>query len=160
GRRSPESCFYVHERNQGGNGATRLVAQTLQERGPGYLLQRWWDRALACPVGDEEDFLKYMLRRHADQLTRFTEAFFATAPEDRPPPRELLVGLTRGWMPEGDPLLGRLGGLLTGELSFAGQCLPQLGVVLDILRLEEELTQRFQRPPTATELAGTAACAA
>jgi hypothetical protein len=160
GRRSPESSFYVHERNQGGNGATRLVAQMFQERGQGYLLQRWWDRALACPVGDEEDFLRYMLRRHAAELSRFAEEFFAAAPEDRRPPRELLVALTRGWMPEGDTLLGRLAGLLTGELSFAGQHLPQLGVVLEILRLEGELARRFQRLPTATELAGTAAHAA
>src|SRR5262249_5598372 len=107
GRRSREPAFYVHERNQGGNGATRLVAQVFQERGAGYLLQRWLDRALVCPVGDEESFLKYMLRRYEGELVSFTEQYFQARPQDRRPPQELLVGLTRNWMQEDDPLLGR-----------------------------------------------------
>src|SRR5262249_14793535 len=80
--------------------------------------------------------------------------------EDRRPPRDLLVGLTSGWMPPDDPLLGRLAGLVTGELSFAGEHLPRLGVVLEILRLEGELGRRFQRPATTVEVAGAAASAA
>jgi hypothetical protein len=159
-RRPIDPAFYVYERNQDGNGATRLVGAALTERTPSHVLARWWDASLACPVEDEEDFVKHVLRRHHDSLRRFQQEFWAAPPEARPSPRGLVVGLAAPWLSENDPRLGRLAGLLTGELIFAGRRLRQLDLALELLGLEDELARRFHRPAVPAELAGYAATAA
>lgn len=158
GRRPDDPALYVYERNQDGNGATRLLSSSL-DRGPGYSLRRWWGCTLGCPVGDEEDFIRHMLRWHAAEFAAFRQRFEAAPSRSKPSPREMLERLSSGWRAAvmDDPAVGRLAGLLTGELTFAGECVAQLGLTTELLALEDELSGRFGRSPSPAELAGFAA---
>lgn len=159
GRRSPDAAVYVYERNQDGNGATRLVRLSLTGRGPTHIVRRWHECALGCPVAEEEVFVKHILRHHAADMLGFRAAYERAAPGDRPSPRPLLERLTAGWLlaAEGDPRVGRLAGILVGDLSFGGDCVASLPLHLELLHLEDELSGRFGRPPLPAELAGVAA---
>ena len=158
GKKPWDTSFYVYERNQDGNGATRLASEVLKEN-PTHLLKRWWEVTLSCPVGDEEDFLKRVLRDNKQLLLDFQETFFQSEPQDRPNPRDFLFPLVEGQVKDKnhDPLLQRLAGLLTSELSIAGQTLRRIGLQSELLHLEDALAERFKRPPTPRELAGYAA---
>jgi hypothetical protein len=158
GRTATDPAVYAYERNQDGNGATRLLLTGLHRPG-GYPVRRWWGCACGCPVGDEEDFVKHVLRSHRAELLHFAAAYRAAPAGDKPSPRALLESLISGYRlasPD-DPAVGRVAGALTGELTFAGASVPYLELVLELLALEDELTARFQRPPVPGELAGFAA---
>lgn len=148
-----ESRFFVFERNAGGNGATRLL-QVAAQRPPGYLLNRWWEHSIGCPVAQDEDFVRTAFTRDGARLVAFAQDFLAAAPKDRPSPRPFLTEL----LPEvvdDDMALGRLAGILTGELKLATD--PGLSVAAlhdELQRLEDQLASRFQRHPIAEELAG------
>jgi hypothetical protein len=56
-----------------------------------------------------------------------------------------------------DGLLTRLGGLLTEQLTLAGEeGLPLIDLHVDLQRAEDALATRYERPPTPEELAGEA----
>lgn len=155
GKEPQDTSFYVYERNQDGNGATRLVAEVLQEK-PAHFSTRWWETTLSCPVGDEEDFIKTVLRKHSQSLLNFQKEFFKSEPKNRDNPKYFLVSLVEQQIKGHDdnPLLQRLAGLLTSELSLAGRRLPRISVQIELLQLEDELAERFKRPATPVELAG------
>ena len=154
---SPGHDFYVYERNQDGSGATRLVVEVLEEKGLPYRVERWWDVSLACPVGDEEDFLRAAFRQHGPQLRAISDAFFRADPAERVPPRESLEALFPG-APRGGAFLVRLAGILTSELGFGrGPSIPLVALHVEIQELEDALAARFRRPPSPAEVAGYAA---
>jgi hypothetical protein len=155
---SPGRDFYVYERHQDGSGATRLVGDVLREKGLAHRVERWWDVTLACPVGDEEDFLRAALRQHGPELRGFSEAFFAAAPTDRSSPEAFLQAMFPAIQGADDGFLVRLGGILTAELTFGGsEAIPVVALHVEIQQLEDALAQRFHRHPTPGELAGYAA---
>lgn len=155
GKEPHDTSFYVYERNQDGNGATRLVAEVLQEN-PAHFSTRWWETTLSCPVGDEEDFIKTVLRKHSQPLLNFQKEFFKSEPKNRDNPKHFVVSLVEQQIKGYDenPLLQRLAGLLTSELSLAGESLPRISVQIELLHLEDDLAERFKRPANPVELAG------
>jgi hypothetical protein len=145
--------FFVFERNAGGNGSTRLVGE-LNGRGEGYLVNRWWEYALGCPVGQEEEFVSAAFAYAGDAFVQFARDFLAAAPRDRPTPREALSALLPELVPD-EVVLGRLASVVTSELTLAGE--PGVAVAAvhhELLQLEERLAERFRRTPTQEELAG------
>jgi hypothetical protein len=156
---SPGRDFYIYERNQDGNGATRLVVEMLARRGRRYGVERWWDVTLACPVGDEEDFLRAALRQHGPALRGFAAAFLAAAPPQRTSPAEFLAGLFPAVAARGDAgFLSRLAGILTTEVGFGGgQPIALVDLQVELQELEDTLAGHFRRAPTTMELAGYAA---
>lgn len=152
---SPGRDFYVYERNQDGSGATRLVAQVLREKGLPHQVERWWDVTLACPVGDEEDFLRAVFRQHGPALRAFSAEFLSLPPAQRPSPKDFLQGLFPA-VAAGEPgFLTRLAGILTSELEFGGGgAIALVDLQVEIQGLEDALAARFRRPPTLGELAG------
>lgn len=155
GKEPQDTSFYVYERNQDGNGATRLVFEVLQEN-PAHFSTRWWETTLSCPVGDEEDFIKTFLRKHSQPLLNFQKEFFQSEPKKRKNPKDFVVDLVKEQIKGRDDnsWLQRLAGLLTSELSIAGRRLPRISVQIELLHLEDELAERFKRPATPVELAG------
>jgi hypothetical protein len=155
---SPDHDFYVYERHQDGGGATRLVGQVLSEKGMPHRVERWWDVTLACPVGDEEDFLRAALRNHGSELRAFSAGFFTQPPADRPSPQRFLEALFPAISSGENALLVRLGGILTSRFEFAdAEPIPLVDLHAEIQALEDGLAARFHRRPTAAELAGDAA---
>ncbi len=155
---SPAHDFYVYERHQDGGGATRLVGEVLREKGMEHRVERWWDVTLACPVGDEEAFLRAALRNHGPRLRAFSTTFFETAPAERPSPRAFLEALFPALPVGDDGFLVRLGGILTSRFEFGGaDAIPLVALHAEIQELEDALAQRFHRSPTPAELAGHAA---
>lgn len=154
------SAFYVYERNQDGNGATRLAFELLDEKSskePAYLSSRWWDSTLSCPVGDEEDFLKAVLRSYGSELLKFQEEFFQAEPQHKPDPKRFLSNLLQGQLTQNSPFLQRLAGLLTSQLSLLGETISLVGLQIELQHLEVELAERFNRQPVPIEVAGYAA---
>lgn len=148
-----EARFYVFERNAGGNGATRLLAEA-GLRPPGYMFNRWREHSLGCPVGQEEDFVRTAFARAGDRLVAFAREFLSTPPRDRPSPEPLLADLLPDVVDD-EVALGRLAGIVTGELSLAGEAgIPVAALHRELQRLEDELAEHFQRHPIAEELAG------
>jgi hypothetical protein len=155
---SPGHDFYVYERNQDGSGATRLVVEVLDERGLPYRVGRWWDVSLACPIGDEEDFLRAAFRQHGAQLRAISDAFFEAEPAERVSPRAPLEELFPAVVAGDEAFLVRLAGILTSELGFGGGAsIPLVALHVEIQELEDALAGRFHRPPMPAEVAGSAA---
>ncbi|HEX4612455.1 MAG TPA: DEAD/DEAH box helicase, partial [Urbifossiella sp.] len=158
GREPADPALYVYERNQDGNGATRLLADGLR-RGSGHAVRRWWGCTCGCPVGDEEDFVRYALRSHQKELAAFAARFRVAPLDNKPSPRATVEGVASAYRATDadDPALGRLAAVLTGELTFGGDTVPSLELTLELLALEDELAARFHRPVLPVELAGFAA---
>lgn len=152
---APRRDFYVYERNQDGSGATRLVAEVLNGRGLPHRVERWWDVTLACPVGDEEDFLRAALRQHGTELRAFAAEFFATPTAERDSPAEFLDSRFPAVAGPGHGFLARLAGILTSQVEFGpGAAIARVDLQIEIQALEDALAERFHRPPTPGELAG------
>lgn len=154
---SPNSDFYVYERNQDGNGATRLVGAIREPQRLPHLVERWWDVTMSCPVGDEEDFLRAALTAHGAALRGLSAGFFAAPLPERQSPKEDLIAMFPA-LARDLGLLGRLAGILTSQVEFGGGgAIPLVELHLEIEALRAVLAARFGRPPTQAELAGHAA---
>lgn len=151
-----DSAFYIYERNQGGSGATRNLSYMWPQRSASHRLKRWREESLSCVVGDEEDFLRAVMQGYEEQLTQFVKEYMATPRYLRQSPKTFLAELFKGFMEEDDPLLQRLGGLLTAELSLFGTTIERFSVQLELHKLERVMQNRLQRRITPLELAGYA----
>jgi hypothetical protein len=153
---SPEHDFYVYERNVDGSGAARLVRDVLGCGAPDERVRRWWDATLACPVGEEEEFVRAMLRRHPRELTDFAREFHEAPLDQRPSPKAFLLEAVGHLIDESDGPLVQLAGILTAEVSFGAESVARLPLQLELDALERQLTVGLRRAPTPTELAGYA----
>jgi hypothetical protein len=153
---SPERDFYVYERNVDGSGAARLVRDALGGGTPDERVRRWWDATLACPVGEEEEFVRAMLRRHPQELADFAQAFHEAPLDQRPSPKAFLLDLVGQLLDESDGPLVQLAGILTSEVSFGAESVARLPLQFELDVLEQHLTAGLRRAPIPTELAGYA----
>lgn len=162
GQAPKEPAFYVYERNRGGNGSARAAAETLRRKDVGYRIQRWWDVSLACPVGDEEEFLRTVMRRAGKALLDLQAEYVALPPEDRSNLPEDLEALLKREVGEHaffnrhESMVKHLGGLLTSQLSLGDHTVERFPLQLELLSIEDELSERFHRPPELQELSGYA----
>ena len=157
GRWSPDDSFYVYERNADGNGATRLVRDALGSSKVGHLMARWWDVSLSCPVGDEEDFLRAVFRRHGPALVDYANRFLSTPVAERESPRAFVEGLVPDVLAGEEGLLSRLAGMVTSSFSLAGVEIPLVALYVEVATLEDELASVFFRSPTGIEAGSHAA---
>lgn len=154
---APEHDFYVFERNHNGSGAARLVHQVVRRRGPMHLLARWWDVTLACPVGDEEEFIRAVIRTHGGEIAVWAVDFFARSPQERESPLPMLRQWLNHLLPEEHAFVQEMAGIITAEVALpGGRQVPRVFLQLEIQAVEEALRHRFRRPPTPNELAGYA----
>jgi hypothetical protein len=150
-----EDALWVYERNQDGSGATRLVNEVLSSQGRGYVLTRWWDSTLSCPVGDEEAFIKTVIREEGKALRDYAEAR-RDEDETPPDPDDFLEGLLgkRASDSRHAQALARL--LVAQDRIYGSDGIPRIELVCEIQDIEDLIAGQFQRMPTVGEVAGYA----
>ncbi len=147
-----EDALWIYERNQDGSGATRLVDEVLLSKGKGYVLKRWWDSTLACPVGDEEAFIKTVIREEGEALRDYAEA---RRDDDQrtPDPRDFLKDLfgPRIGNSRHVKALSRL--LVAQDRIYGSEGIPRIELVYEIQEVEDLIAKQFHRRPTVGEVA-------
>jgi hypothetical protein len=146
-----EDALWIYERNQDGSGATRLVDEVLSSKGKGYVLKRWWDSTLACPVGDEEAFIKTVIREESEALRAYAEAHRDDGQEP-PDPEDFLKGLgARISNSRHVKALSRL--LVAQDRIYGSEGIPRIELVCEIQEVEDLIAKQFHRRPTVGEVA-------
>ncbi len=150
-----EDALWVYERNQDGSGATRLVDEVLSSKGRGYVLKRLWDSTLACPVGDEESFMKTVIQKEGKVLRDYAETL---RDDDRETsdPRDFLKDLfgPRISNSRHAKALSRL--LVAQDRIYGSERIPRIELVCEIQKIEDLIANRFHRKPTVGEVASYA----
>lgn len=118
----------IVERGEWGNGATRAVhdllrADNASERSWRHL----WRAAATCPVGDEEDFLRWLLRERTELLRRARAELIAEGASAHASliPRHYVAEAV-GYPYEVDSHVAALSRLVLGTESLGGESLAQL----------------------------------
>jgi hypothetical protein len=155
GHWSDDESLWIYERNQDGSGSTRLVQEVLSSEGIKYVLNRLWDTTLTCPVGDEEAFIKSIVREHGDALRTFAEEF-RNEEAEASTPRDFLENQLPTHLQNSEHIqpLARL--LVATDRIYGSEGIPRIDLICEIQEVEDELAARFLRPPTVQEMASYA----
>lgn len=152
---SDEDALWVYERNQDGSGATRLVNEVLSSQGRGYVLTRLWDSTLSCPVGDEEAFIRTVVREEGEALREYAEAH-RDDNENPPEPDEFLESLLGKRISDSRhaQALSRL--LVAQDRIYGSDAIPRIELVCEIQGVEDLIAEKFERTPMVGEVASFA----
>ena len=148
------ATIHVLERGEWGNGATRLVHDALRRADADERFWRdLWRQSAACPIGDEEDFIRWLLRERPDVLREarvdFRKNAFSARARELPPH---YLERAMGRPDSSRARMAALARLVLAEENLGADHIPHLELFLEVDTVANELALRLGRRGTMVEV--------